>query len=72
MAQATQTQTDPRYHTTNVKGMLDDLIHHLREDVSAVEEPKAQALFETAAEVLQGLKTAFDHYEQGQEKAFRR
>jgi hypothetical protein len=73
MAQAAQqTQTDPRHHTANIKGMLDDLIRHLRQDVSVVEEPKAQALFETTAEVLQGLKTAFEHYEQGQEQAFRR
>jgi len=72
MAQDTLTQTDPRHHTTHVKGMLDDLIHHLRADVSKIEEPKAQALFETSAEVLQGLKTAFEHYEQGTERAFRR
>jgi hypothetical protein len=74
MATSTQelTQTDPRYHTTNVRRMLDDLVHHLREDIDKIEEPRAQALFETSAEVLLGLKTAFEHYEQGKERAFRR
>ena len=51
--------------------MLGDLIEHLREDTDKFDEPKAQALFETSAEVLQGLRTAFDHYESGKERALR-
>jgi hypothetical protein len=47
------------------------LIAHLREDIGKVKEPKAQALFETAAEVLTGLRTAFEHYERGSEEAMR-
>jgi hypothetical protein len=39
------------------------LIEHLRGDVGKVTEPKAQALFETSAEVLTGLVKAFDDYE---------
>ncbi|HEX6385275.1 MAG TPA: hypothetical protein VF177_11445 [Anaerolineae bacterium] len=35
-----------------------------------VNDPKAEALFETAAEVLGGLKTAFEHYEQSSEEAW--
>lgn len=42
--------SDPRYHTANIEAALDDLIQHLREDVHAFDEPKAQALFETSAE----------------------
>ena len=34
-------------------------------------EPKAQALFETAAEVLTGLVKAFDDYEKKNEAAWR-
>jgi hypothetical protein len=34
-------------------------------------EPKAQALFETAAEVLTGLVKAFDDYEKKSEEAWR-
>ena len=47
------------------------LIEHLREDVQQVTEPKAQALFETAAEVLTGLVKAFDDYDHKSEKAWR-
>jgi hypothetical protein len=50
--------------------MLQGLIQHLRQDIPKLAEPKAQALFETSAEVLIGLATAFDHYEQHQEKAW--
>jgi hypothetical protein len=38
-----------RYHTSKIKGKLDELITHLREEVTKVDEPKAQALFETTA-----------------------
>ena len=47
-----------------------DLIEHLREDVWKVTEPKAQALFETSAEVLTGLAKAFDDYEKKSEAAW--
>jgi hypothetical protein len=36
-----------------------------------VTEPKAQALFETSAEVLTGLAEAFDDYEKKSEAAWR-
>ena len=62
---------DPRRHTAKIKDMLDDLIDHVRGDVATVGEPKAQALFETTAEVLQGLKKAYDHYEEGREPGMR-
>ena len=64
-------ESDPRHDTANIKGMLDDVIRHVREDVNKVDEPKAQALFETTAEVLMGLKTAYDHYERRAEPAWR-
>jgi hypothetical protein len=47
------------------------LIDHLREDVGKVTEPKAQALFETSAEVLTGLVKAFDDYARKIEAAWR-
>lgn len=58
---------DPRHHTAKVRGMLSELIDHLREDVGKFSDPKAKALFETGAEVLIGLRTAFEHYEKGTE-----
>ena len=62
-------ENDPRHHTQNIKGMLDEAARHCREDVGKIEDPRAQALFETTAEVLKGLVTAYDHFEQ---PAFRR
>jgi hypothetical protein len=47
------------------------LIEHLRGDAGKVTEPKAQALFETSAEVLIGLVKAFDDYEKKTEAAWR-
>jgi hypothetical protein len=64
-------ESDPRYHTANIKRMLRDVIDHVREDVSKVDDPKAQALFETTAEVLGGLTKAYDHFEQRSEEAWR-
>jgi hypothetical protein len=64
-------ERDPRHHTANIKGMLDEAARHCREDVGKIDDPKAQALFETTAEVLGGLMKAYDHFEQGDEQAFR-
>lgn len=64
-------KTDPRYYTQKIQARLDDLIEDLRQDIQIVDEPKARALFETSAEVLEGLKTAYTHYEQKSEVAWR-
>jgi hypothetical protein len=63
-------ENDPLYHTANIKGMLRDVMEHVREDVGKVDDPKARALFETTAEVLHGLITAYNHYEAGTEQAW--
>lgn len=44
----------------------------MREDVGKLDEPKAQAVFETAAEVCLGLVKALQDYEAGNERAWRR
>jgi len=62
---------DPRAHAANVRAEFTRLIEHLRDDVKKVDDAKGQALFETAAEVLTGLKAAFKHYEQKSEDAWR-
>ncbi len=66
------TTKDPRYHVNNIKGMLNEVAGHAREDVGKVDDPRAKALFETTAETLQGLIDAYTHYEQGREEAWRR
>ena len=64
--------SDPLRHTAKLQVRLTDLAEHLREDVQKVDEPRAQALFETAAEVLLGLRNAFVDYEKGEEPAWQR
>lgn len=63
---------DPTVHTSAVAEKLGELRDHLRGDVDKVSEPRAQALFETAAEVLAGLRTAFVHYGEHKETAWSR
>jgi hypothetical protein len=65
-------ENDPRHHTEKVKQMLTDVINHARQDVHKISDPKAQALFETTAEVLTGLRKAFDDFEQRNEEAWKR
>lgn len=64
-------ESDPQHHTLKIKDMLNEAMQHMREDISKVSDPKAQALFETSAEVLGGLITAYDHFEQKSEGAWR-
>src|SRR5450759_524185 len=64
-------ENNPIRHTQKIKVKMNQLIDHLREDVGKITEPKAQALFETSAEVLTGLVKAFDDYENKSEKAWR-
>ncbi len=65
-------ENDPRHHTTKLKQMLTETMEHARQDVAKVTDPKAQALFETTAEVLGGLKRAYEHFEQGSEGAWKK
>ena len=62
---------DPRAHTANVRKEFGELIEHLRGDIDKIDEPTAQALFKTAAEVISGLDTAFKHYEEKSENAWK-
>jgi hypothetical protein len=63
--------TAPDYHVENLKRMLGEVAQHAREDAEKVHEPKAQALFETTAEVLSGLEKAYEHYADQSEPAMR-
>ena len=51
---------------------LTELIDCLRADIGRVEDPQFKAMFETAAEVLIGIVTAFRHYEEKSERAWKR
>jgi hypothetical protein len=65
-------ERDPRHHARQIQARLKELTDHLREDIQKVHEPQLRAMFETAAEVLGGLKKAFSDYEQKNEAAWRR
>ena len=56
-------EDDPRRHTAHLREMLQAVVDHARQDIGKINEPKAQALFETTAEVCTGLIKAFDDYE---------
>ena len=67
----TTASKDPQAHTANVRKDFGELIEHLRGDIKKSDEPQARALFETAAEVISGLDTAFKHYEEKSENAWK-
>ena len=71
MTATTSTNHDPRCHAAAIKKMLNTVIRCARDDVERVNDPKAQALFETTAEVLGGLAAAYDHFENRSETAWR-
>jgi hypothetical protein len=58
--------SDPTHHTRKMSARFSELIDHLRHDIDEVDEPQFEAMFETAAEVMSGLVTAFRHYEKGE------
>jgi hypothetical protein len=60
---------DPKAHARKIEEMLTQVIEHAREDIELIDDTKARVLFETTAEVLIGLRTAYWHYGSGTEKA---
>jgi hypothetical protein len=53
-----------------LRSKISALQNELKEHAEVVEDPKCAALCETSAEVLGGVKTAFDHFEAKEEKAW--
>lgn len=62
---------DPIHHTQNMEARLHEIADHLREDIRVIEDPRAKAMFETAAEVIGGLEKAFHDFDAKQEPAWR-
>ena len=67
----TTTSRNPLEHTANIKEEFVKLSEHLREDVDKVDDPKAKALFEVSAEVIDGLQKAFNDFEKKNESAWK-
>ena len=67
----TTTSKDPLEHTANIKDEFAKLSEHLRKDVDKVDDPRAKALFEVSAEVIDGLQKAFNDFEKKNESAWK-
>jgi HD-like signal output (HDOD) protein len=65
-------ENNPVHHTQKMQKRLSEISTHLREDIQKVDEPQFKAMFETAAEVLDGLVRTFQHYEDKKEGAWRK
>ncbi len=68
---ASSDERNPRHHTQRMKKRLQETVDHLRSDIQKVDEPQLKAMFETSAEVLNGLVKAFGDYEKKNEAAWR-
>ncbi len=64
--------TSAKASAARLRNSMEDLVNQLRAEINKTSEPRAQALFETTAEALRGLITAFGDYDEGREAAFRR
>ncbi|MBZ5605238.1 MAG: hypothetical protein LAO79_23310 [Acidobacteriia bacterium] len=67
MPQATAVQSSIQ----EVRENLQRIKQRARRDIEKIADPKAQALLETTAEVIQGLEKAFTDYEAKSEPAWR-
>ena len=67
MTQQTANKTQDSLKAVMTK--LDEVINEARAHVGE-SDPKAQALFETTAEVAIGLKKAYEDYSKGNEQAW--
>jgi len=57
-----ENSADPRVHSEHIERQIDELIQHAQADIQRVTEPRFQALLSATADVLTGLKTAYQHY----------
>jgi hypothetical protein len=66
-----ETQLSPQQHAQRIAAMLQGAQQECHNDIAQVNDPKAQALFETLAEVLGGAIKALNDYQQGIEPAWK-
>ena len=62
--------SDPREHTRVMEKRFKETVNDLRSDIRTLSDPRAKALFETAAEVIGGLEKAFHDYDKRDELAW--
>ena len=68
--QKTEANMTPGEHAQRIATMLRQAQQECRADIERIDDPKAQALFETVAEAVGGLMTALEHYQAGNERAW--
>jgi len=68
--QQSEAKMTPQQHAQHIAQMLSQAQRECREDIERVSDPKAQALFETVAEVLGGTVKALDDYRNRVERAW--
>ncbi|HZZ88691.1 MAG TPA: hypothetical protein VFE13_10205 [Caulobacteraceae bacterium] len=61
---------EAREHTRVMEKRFKDTVNDLRSDINVIDDPRAKALFETAAEVIGGLEKAFHGYDKKDELAW--
>ena len=66
-----ESSSDPAVHSAHLQREIAGLIDHLHKDIERAPEPQFQALLETSAEVLVGLRNAFEDYGKHAEAAWR-
>jgi Zn-dependent oligopeptidase len=66
-----ETQMTQQQHASHVASVLQQAKQECRADLQRVSDPKAQALFETTAEVIDGLGKALCDCQQGSEAIWR-
>jgi hypothetical protein len=66
-----ESSSEPATHSTHLQQEIASLIDHLHRDIKRAPEPQFQALLETSAEVLGGLRKAFEDYGKHTEAAWR-
>ncbi len=64
MSNSDDSTGEPHRVATGVKNMLAAALRHTEDGLKVIDDPQAQALFETTADVLGGLLMAFDHFEE--------
>lgn len=63
--------TTPREHAEDIRNRLEELESRMRNAIQQIDDPHAEALFETSAEVVEGLAKAHAHFVQKSEEAWR-
>ncbi|GHO64624.1 hypothetical protein KSC_071280 [Ktedonobacter sp. SOSP1-52] len=65
--QGNESHMTPQQHAQHIDQLLQQAQQECRADIERIQDPKAQALFETVAEVISGTRKALNDYQQGSE-----